>query len=187
MYLSPLRWRNQTHKTKMNNKLTIALVASLTSTAFAEFKAPLPEFKNEKQLAEWRAEKAYESSSQGYVAEETDFYTGKPYIASSDSYILNIGVIARSRALDFRRSSGFPDGANGNLYAPCPTSGLDWCGLVKLSFSPHPISNSQVAPSLIATHKVNLSMNWINKEATPSLRIPVHGHPLCLILQRIPH
>ena len=45
----------------MKHKLTFALVASLTSTAFAEFKAPLPEFKNEKQLAEWRAEKASEA------------------------------------------------------------------------------------------------------------------------------
>jgi hypothetical protein len=79
----PLQWRNQTHNTKMKYKLTLALVAALTSTAFAEFKTPLPEFKNEKQLAEWRAEKASEATSQGYVPEEAAFYTSKPYLASS--------------------------------------------------------------------------------------------------------
>lgn len=123
----------------MKYKLTFALVASLTSTAFAEFKAPLPEFKNEKQLAEWRAEKAFEANSQDHTAEETTFYTGKPYLASSGDYAFKYRnyspEVARWTTED---PSGFPDGANGNLYAPCPTSGIDWCGLVKVSFTtPH--------------------------------------------------
>ncbi len=120
----------------MKIKLTIALVASLTSTAFAEFKAPLPEFKNEKQLAEWRAEKAAEATSQGYVAEETAFYTGKPYLASSDSYAFKYRSynpkMARWTSED---PSGFPDGANGSMYScNAPVCGIDSDGLQFLYF-----------------------------------------------------
>jgi RHS repeat-associated protein len=114
----------------MKYKLTFALVVSLTSTAFAEFKAPLPEFKNEKQLAEWRAEKASESTSQGYVTEQMAFYTGKPYLESSGGYAFKYRSynpeLARWTSED---PSGFPDGANGNIYAPTPTSMLDFAGL----------------------------------------------------------
>ena len=41
----------------MKTNLTLALAAILTGTAFAAFPAPLPEFKNKKQLIEGRAEK----------------------------------------------------------------------------------------------------------------------------------
>jgi len=122
--------RTQTHKTKMKYKLTFALVASLSGSAFAAFQAPLPEFKNEKQLAEWRAEKASEASSQGYKAEETAFYTGKPYVDSSGGYAFKYRSynpeLARWTSED---PSGFPDGANGNVYAPTPNSEFDYCGL----------------------------------------------------------
>ncbi|MGL5020216.1 MAG: RHS repeat-associated core domain-containing protein [Luteolibacter sp.] len=117
----------------MKYKLTFALVASLTSTAFAAFQAPLPEFKNEKQLAEWRAEKASESASKAYAVEETAFYTGKPYLASSSSYAFKYRSYnpeaARWTSED---PSGFPDGANGNIYVPIPTSSLDFAGLWKV-------------------------------------------------------
>ena len=114
----------------MKYKLTFALVASLTSTAFAEFKAPLPEFKNEKKLAEWRAEKASEMTSQGYAIEETAFYTGKPYLTSSGGYAFKY----RSHNPELVRwtsedPSGFPDGANQLVFAPCPTSEYDPSGL----------------------------------------------------------
>ena len=131
----------------MKYKLTLALVASLTSTTFAAFQAPLPEFKNEKQLAEWRAEKATEATSQGYAAEETAFYTGKPYVASTGGYAFKY----RSYSPELARwtsedPSGFPDGPNGNTYAPIPSCELDYAGLVKVtmnfsgssSFSKHP-------------------------------------------------
>jgi RHS repeat-associated protein len=116
----------------MKTKLTLALVASLTSTAFAAFQAPLPEFKNEKQLAEWRAEKADEAASQGYAAEETAFYTGKPYLASSGSYAFKY----RSYSPELARwssedPSGFPDGPNNFFYAPRPTNEMDPFGLAK--------------------------------------------------------
>jgi RHS repeat-associated protein len=116
----------------MKYRLTFALVASLTSTAFAAFQAPLPEFKNEKQLAEWRAEKASGPTSQGYVAKESAFYTGKPYLASTGGYAFKY----RSYSPELARwtsedPSGFPDGANGNIYAPSPTMELDYQGLSK--------------------------------------------------------
>ncbi len=115
----------------MKTKLTLALVASLTSTAFAEFKAPLPEFKNEKQLAEWRAEKAAEATNQEYAAEEAPFYTGKPYLASAGGYAFKYRSynpeVARWTSED---PSGFPDGANGNIYGiNSPTLGCDPDGL----------------------------------------------------------
>jgi RHS repeat-associated protein len=115
----------------MKYKLTFALVASLTSTTFAGFKAPLPEFKNEKQLAEWRAEKACDASSQGYAAEETAFYTGKPYLASSGNYAFKYRnyspEVARWTSED---PSGFPDGANNKLYVNnMSTVALDLGGL----------------------------------------------------------
>ena len=85
-----------------------------------------------KQLAEWRAEKASESTSQGYVAEESAFYTGKPYLASTGGYAFKY----RSYSPELARwtsedPSGFPDGANGNIYAPSPTMELDYQGLSK--------------------------------------------------------
>jgi RHS repeat-associated protein len=115
----------------MKTKLTLVLVAALTSTAFAGFQAPLPEFKNEKQLAEWRAEKASEATSQGYAAEETAFYTGKPYLASSGGYAFKYRSynpeLARWTSED---PSGFPDGANNSLYVSnLALSALDPNGL----------------------------------------------------------
>lgn len=114
----------------MKYKLTFALVASLTSTAFAEFKAPLPEFKNEKQLAEWRAGKASESTNQGYAAEESAFYTGRPYIASAESYAFKFrSYYPAAGRWTSEDPSGYPDGANGNVYAPTPTAEFDFQGL----------------------------------------------------------
>jgi len=119
----------------MKTKLTFALVASLISTAFAGFQAPLPEFKSEKQLAEWRAEKASGSSTQSQT-QDTAFYTGKPYLASSGSYAFKYRSynpeMARWTSED---PSGFPDGANTSVYAPIPTSQLDLEGLLAIDSS----------------------------------------------------
>jgi RHS repeat-associated protein len=114
----------------MKYKLTFALVALMTTTAFAAFQAPLPEFKNEKQLAEWRAEKASEATKQGCVAEGAAFYTGKPYLALSGDYAFKY----RSYSPELARwtsedPSGFPDGANASFYAPVPTEEFDSAGL----------------------------------------------------------
>ena len=62
-------------------------MAIITSTAFAGFNAPLPEFKTPKELTEWRAELAAKSEPTAKTtAEKIVFYTGKPYLASTVSY-----------------------------------------------------------------------------------------------------
>src|ERR1035437_7843586 len=104
-------------------------VAIFGNTAFAAFPAAMPEFKIEKQLATWRAEQASKADTR--TAEETHaFYTGKPYVGSSGGYAFQY----RSYNPDLARRpsddpSGFPDGANQNVYAPTPTSELDYIGL----------------------------------------------------------
>jgi RHS repeat-associated protein len=119
----------------MNTRLTLALMAILTNSAFASFPAPLPEFKNEKQLAEWRAEIAANETTQT-TTEDTAFYTGKPYLASTNSYAFKYRnynpELARWTSED---PSGFPDGANQNVYAPRPTSEYDYQGLQKAAFT----------------------------------------------------
>ena len=144
----------------MKYKLTFALVASMTGSAFAAFQAPLPEFKNEKQLAEWRAEKASESARQGYAAEETAFYTGKPYLASSGGYAFKYRSynpeLARWTSED---PSGFPDGANGSIYAPSPTRQLDSLGLDTVTVTGIPeVGSDGAAFSIVVedyAHQVN--------------------------------
>ena len=133
----PLPTEDPNTKTKMKTKLTFALVASLTSTAFAEFKAPLPEFKNEKQLAEWRAEQTAKSSTQSTATQETTFYTGKPYVESSGNYAFKYRSfspeLARWTSED---PSGFPDGANNHTYScNTPVNGLDADGLLFLCYN----------------------------------------------------
>ncbi len=148
----------------MNPKLTLALVASLTSTAFAAFQAPLPEFKNEKQLAEWRAEKSSGVTSQGYAAEETAFYTGKPYLSSSGGYAFKYRSynpeLARWTSED---PSGFPDGANGNVYVMAPTTQLDALGLDNVTFTGTPESSTTSGSNFNITvveeaHQLNTSI-----------------------------
>ncbi len=94
----------------------------MTGSAFAAFQAPLPEFKNEKQLAEWRAEKALESASQNYASAQSAFYTGKPYLESSGGYAFKYRsfdpATARWTSED---PSGFPDGPNNTIYVN------NWC------------------------------------------------------------
>ncbi len=123
-------------------------MASLTSTAFAAFQAPLPEFKNEKQLAEWRAEKASDTTSQGYAAEEAAFYTGKPYLVSSGDYAFKYRnynpELARWTSED---PSGYPDGANSNIYTPNPASEVDFMGLLAINTSLAGSSSHYYLPS----------------------------------------
>jgi len=114
---------------------SFALLALITSSAFAALKAPLPEFKNEKQLAEWRAEKASQLNTRT-ATQESSFYTGRPYLASSGSYAFKYRAynpkIARWTSED---PSGFPDGANNSFYAPNPLSELDWSALRTITIS----------------------------------------------------
>jgi RHS repeat-associated protein len=118
----------------MKPKLTLALLAVLASPVLAAMPKVLPEFKNEKQLTEWRAQMAVEANAAASTPEDSSaFYTGKPYIAPTATYAFKYRSynpeLARWTSED---PSGFPDGANGNIYAPCPTFQLDWLGLAKL-------------------------------------------------------
>jgi RHS repeat-associated protein len=131
----------------MKTKPTLALAAILTSSAFAEMPAKLPEFMNPEQLAKWRAETAAENAAKAKSAPSkpdvqssnpdvpTPFFTGKPYIESTGTYAFKYRsynpVLARWTSED---PSGFPDGANGSSYAPTPTCGFDFQGLVKVPF-----------------------------------------------------
>jgi RHS repeat-associated protein len=114
----------------MKTKLIFTLVAALAGSAIAALQTPLPEFKTDKQLAEWRAEKAVASTNRSHVPEEAAFYTGKPYIESSSGYAFKYRSynpeLARWTSED---PCGFPDGANNNFYAPSPTMEFDALGL----------------------------------------------------------
>jgi RHS repeat-associated protein len=111
-------------------------VAIITGSAFAAIPAVLPEFKNEKQLAEWRAEMAAKHAAASTASADHAFYTGKPYIESTGSYAFKY----RSYNPDLARwtsedPSGFPDGANGSIYAPTPTSCIDFEGLWRIKLT----------------------------------------------------
>jgi len=58
------------------------------------------------------------------------FYTGKPYDKDLGGYVFNYRTYSpglnRWTTTD---PSGFPDGANGSSYAPCPTNEVDATGL----------------------------------------------------------
>ena len=116
----------------MKTKLTLSLVALITSSAFAAIPKVLPEFKNAEQLAEWREEMAAKHAATT-ATDDHAFYTGKPYIESTGSYAFKYRSynpeLARWTCED---PSGFPDGANGNIYAPTPISELDFLGLWKI-------------------------------------------------------
>jgi len=62
------------------------------------------------------------------------FYTGKPYDSDTGSYTFKY----RNYDPELNRwttsdPSGFPDGANNSRYAPTPTTGIDWQGLVVIN------------------------------------------------------
>jgi RHS repeat-associated protein len=119
----------------MKTKLTLALVAIITGSAFAAIPAVLPEFKNEKQLAEWRAEMAAKNAATTTASEDHAFYTGKPYIDSTGSYAFKY----RSYNPDLARwtsedPSGYPDGANNQVFVPAPSFMFDPNGLAWLTY-----------------------------------------------------
>ncbi len=147
----------------MKIKITVALLALITSSAFAAMPAAMPVFKNEQQLAQWRAElvskKHQVTSNEGHV-----FFTGKPYIESTGSYTFNYRSykpeLARWTSED---PSGFPDGANNLVYAPNPGNELDpdglrvqWIGN-ESTFSPNQTYQALAA----ATFNWNISLNGV--------------------------
>jgi RHS repeat-associated protein len=113
--LFPISHHSPINETMKTHTMTLALAAIFGNTAFAAFPAAMPEFKNEKQLATWRAEQASKADTR--TAEETHaFYTGKPYVDSTGGYAFQYRSynpeLARWTSED---PSGFPDGANGYI------------------------------------------------------------------------
>jgi len=106
---------------------TIALAAILAGASHAAINGKKPAFMDKQQLAAMRAEAASKSIKD---TENPAFFTGKPYLASTDGYAFKYRSysprIARWTSED---PSGFPDGANGSFYAPVPTRQFDYCGL----------------------------------------------------------
>ncbi len=113
----------------MKYNLTFALLVPITNLVYGSMPTVLPEFKNEKQLAEWRTEQAA-SDNVEISTEVGAFYTGKPYLESTGGYSFKYRSykpeLARWTSED---PSGFPDGANSQSYAPNPTSEVDFEGL----------------------------------------------------------
>lgn len=149
----------------MKYRYLIALAAALTGTAFAAFQAPLPEFKNEKQLAAWRAEMVAKPAAKA-TTEDPAFYTGKPYVASTGGYAFKYRSynpeLARWTSED---PSGFPDGANNLAYIPIPTLGYDSQGLkANRAYSP---SQQTISLSvLVYAPNSEITQPWLNQWET---------------------
>jgi len=86
----------------------------------------LPDFLTPEQCAQYNKEHAGVAAS---PQEPTVFFTGKPYVDGL-GYVFKYRnynpELCRWQSAD---PSGFPDGANNQIYAPCPTSGVDALGL----------------------------------------------------------
>ncbi len=82
-------------------------------------------------------------------------YTGKPYSKALGAYVFN------ARAYDATTSrwttpdpSGFPDGANGRVYAPVPTGDFDFGGCYAVKNSSG-VGNSWIQMSNVASDSLN--------------------------------
>jgi RHS repeat-associated protein len=116
---------------------SLALVVMMASNAWAALPAPMPKFMDANELAYWRAEMAEQSAAKDAaqanadaLAADQSFYTGKPYLPATGSYAFKYRSyqpeLARWTSED---PSGFPDGANHQIYNNNPLTGLDALGL----------------------------------------------------------
>jgi RHS repeat-associated protein len=98
--------------------MQIAVVLGWLAASVMTQAGKLPEFMNAEQLAAWRAQHAAPAVAVAQTPDEqTQFFTGKPYDATSGTYLFkyrsyNPGI-ARWTSAD---PSGFPDGANNFEY-----------------------------------------------------------------------
>ena len=122
----------------MRNRITqIMAVLGLMAATLAAHAGRLPEFMNAEQLAAWRAQHAAPVVASAQAPDEqTSFFTGKPYDATSGTYLFKYRAyspdLARWTSAD---PSGFPDGANNVLMVnnlimtSCDPDGLlTWTG-----------------------------------------------------------
>lgn len=93
---------------------TLALAAILAGTSHAAISGNKPAFMDKRQLATMRAEAASNSTRE---TEDSAFFTGKPFLDTSDEYAFKYRsytpVIARWTSED---PSGYPDGSNNQIY-----------------------------------------------------------------------
>ena len=123
-------------KTKL--ALTLLVMAAVSINLYAAtsaLPAPLPDFMDQAQLAKWSADQAVAAKTTVSASEpSTQFYTGKPYVADAGGYIYKYRTynpeMSRWTSAD---PSGFPDGANGQIYAPVPTTASDPTGLFEIN------------------------------------------------------
>ncbi|MCE0499223.1 MAG: hypothetical protein LV481_14885 [Methylacidiphilales bacterium] len=110
--------------------LALAAVSLNLQAATSALPAPLPEFMDQQQLAKWNADQAATATATTANEPSTQFYTGKPYVADAGGYVFKYRTynpeMSRWTSAD---PSGFPDGVNNKIYAPCPTDSLDSQGL----------------------------------------------------------
>jgi RHS repeat-associated protein len=112
--------------------MQLAVVLGVLAATLSTQAGKLPEFMNAEQLTAWRAQ---HSAPTAVVAqtpdEQTSFFTGKPYDAASGTYLFKYRAynpsLARWTSAD---PSGFPDGANNQIYALNPNCALDPNGLL---------------------------------------------------------
>jgi len=111
----------------------LALAALVTGTSHAAITGKSSGFMDRRQLAAWRAEAA--SNVAVTKQDDSAFFTGRPYLASSGSYAFKFrSYDPGSSRWTSEDPSGFPDGANSSIYAPIPTAQFDWQGLIAVTF-----------------------------------------------------
>lgn len=133
----------------MKIKRTLVLLATLAVVVNLHASAPasdLPEFMNAEQLAKWNADQeAANKTATASKEAPTIFFTSKPYVDGM-GYVFKYRTynpeMARWTTAD---PSGFPDGANNHIYAPCPTSEMDPNGLLTITGTTTPDPASQPA------------------------------------------
>ena len=91
---------------------------------------PLPEFMNAQKLTLWRAQHTPTETMLPAKDAHSLFFTGKPLDTTSGNYLFMFRSYNPNRARwNSTDPSGFPDGANNQIYAPVPTHALDSLGL----------------------------------------------------------
>jgi RHS repeat-associated protein len=80
------------------------------------------------------------------IGEEPGRFTGKPYDADLGAFVFPFRNYRPEEGRWMSADpSGFPDGVNGRIYAPCPLSGLDPLGLQSVSVRASDIATVQAA------------------------------------------
>ena len=178
----------------MKNKLTLSLlilaaVSINLHAASSTLPAPLPGLMDQQQLAQWNANQ----QALGKTVSDTEevanqFYTGKPYLAEVGGYIYKYRTynpeMTRWTTSDI---SGYPDGANNNIYTSHPLSDCDPDGLklVQGTVSPNAglTANAFVTASLAAV----TSASYANTSLTGSVVSSITSYLTSFVNNNVPN